>query len=147
MPYPSKADNNVPFLAGRSRYNIVNTTPTWCYHKMSGVALTGAAPRTAALTEAETDPVVTSGKAVFSNLTQGGLFTQQSKAKRPLVVEAIDNQAGATLTIMSSDNTTFRAAPTTVPFKMAAGEIFKAVGGTSGGSIGILYRIEGQEIF
>lgn len=148
MPFPSKDDYNVPSLPGRSRYSIVNTTATWCYHKMAvGIALTGEAPRTATLNEANTDPSVKAGKAEYLNLTKGGLFTIQANAKKPLVVDALDNAAGATLTIVTNNGGHSRNAPTTVPFKLSAGEVFKAVGGATGSYVGILYRIDGEEIW
>ena len=148
MPLPSKADFNVPALPGRARYSIVNTSPTWCYdHMAAGIALAGDAPRSAAKNEAAIDPVVTSGKAEYRDLTKGGLFTIQAKAKKPLVVDALDNAAGAALTIVSSGDSHSRAAPTTVPFKVGPGEVLKAVGGTAGSYIGILYRIDGEVIW
>lgn len=148
MTVPVTSDHNVPLIPGRSWYNIVNTTATWCYHHMAaGVALTGEAPRTALLDEATTDPVCSAGKAEYRQLIKGGLFTIQAKAKRTLVIDAIDNAAGATLTIITSNEGHSRTAPTSVPFKLAAGEVFKAIGGSVGSYVGILYRIDGEEIW
>jgi len=147
MPLPSQADNNVPFLANRSRYHVVTTTPTWCYHRMTaGLSLSGEAPRTTTVAEADLDPQVTAGKAEFLNLQKGGLFTLQANAKRPLVIDALDNPGSATVTIVPTTGTGSRAAPA-VPFKIGAGEMLKAVGGSTGGFIGVLYRIDGQEIW
>lgn len=144
----TKADNNVEFLPGRSRYSIVNTTATWCFHHMApGLVLAGDAPETATTDAAATDPVVVASTAEYKNLTKGGLFTIQAKAKRTLVIDAIDNAAGATLTIVGVAHGHSRAAPTSVPFKLSAGEVFKAVGGSAGGYVGILYRIDGEEIW
>lgn len=148
MPVPSKADNNVPFLANRSRYQVVTTAPTWCYHKMAaGQALTGEAPQTATVVAANLDPVVISGRATYSSLIKGGLFTLQANARKNLLVEALDNQAGAAVTIVARDGSTSRNAPSTYPFKVGASEVIKALGGTTGGYIGVLYRIDGQEIW
>jgi hypothetical protein len=113
---------------------------------LAGLSLDGGAPRTATLDESLTDPVVTAGKAEYRNLTKGGLFTIQAKSKMTLVVDALDNAAGATLTILDSDHSHERAVPS-VPFKLASGEVFKAVGGTAGSYVGFLYRIDGQEIW
>lgn len=138
----------VPPLPGRSRYNVVNTTATWCYHHMAnGVALTGDAPRTAAKTASELDPVVSAGKAEFSNLTEGGLFTLQANAKKTLVIDAIDNPGNATIAILNRDGTHQRTAPTSTPFKVMSSEVIKASGGSAGGYIGVLYKIDGEEIW
>lgn len=148
MPFPSKENNNVPFLPGRSRYSIVNTTATWCYHHMApGSTLNGAAPRTATTDPSQTDPVVKASTAEYKDLTEGGLFTIQAKAKRTLVVDAIHNAAGATLSILGVAHGHERAAPSSTPFKISSGEVLKATGGSTGGSIGILYRIDGEEIW
>lgn len=148
MPVPSKADNNVPFTGTRPRYSVVNTTATWCYHHMDpGYSLSGEAPRTLATNEANTDPQVVGGKAEFSGLNKGGLFTLQANAKRPLVVEAIDNPGSATIKLLDrSAHAHERVAPS-VPFKVSSMEVIKVTGGTAGGYIGILYRIDGQEIW
>jgi len=144
MPLKCQADGNVPFLPGRSRYDIVNLTATWCYHRMAaGSTLSGEAPRTATTTEADTDPTVTGGRAEYKTLTKGGLFTLQAQMLAPLIVLALDNTANATLTlVMSGDPTLSRAVPTSLPFKIAAGEALKATGGSSGSYVGILYEID-----
>lgn len=134
--------------AGRSYYNIVNNTPTWCYHRMAaGASLSGEAPRTAATTEAATDPTVKAGVATFSALTKGGLFTLVANYKRPLIVEAVDNVGNATVTLVDRVTPSIsRAMPSTVPFSISPNEVIKATGGASGGSIGFLYRIQGEKI-
>jgi len=149
MPVPSKADNNVPFTGTRPRYSIVNTTATWCYHHMdAGYALSGDAPRTLTVNEAHIDPVVVGGKAEYKLLTKGGLFTIQANAKRTLIVDAVDNPSGATLQLIDRhDSAHVRTAPATVPFKVSAMEVIKASGGATGSYIGILYRIDGEEIW
>ena len=143
-----KADGNVEFLPGRSRYNIVNTTATWCYHHMAtGSTLSGEAPETLETDAAHTDPTVVASTAEYKELTKGGLFTIQAKAKRPLVVDAFINQAGATLSIVGVSHNHVRDVPGTLPFKLTSGEVFKATGGSSGGYVGLLYRIDGEEIW
>lgn len=148
MPFPSKADNNVPFTGTRPRYSLVNTTATWCYHHMAaGSTLTGEAPRTAATNEQNTDPSVMGGKAEYKDLTKGGLFTMQAHAKRTLMVDAIDNPGSAVITLVDrSDHAHQRTAPA-APFKVSANEVIKATGGSAGGYVGVLYRIDGQEIW
>ena len=147
MALECKADNNVPFLPGRKRSSIVNLTTTWCYHRMAtGSALSGEAPRTATVDEASLDPKVSAGYAEFTNLTKGGLFTIQGKSRSPLIVSAIDNPAGATLTlVLLSDLNRSRAVPDTFPFKMCGGEMLKATGGATGGSVGFLYELDSME--
>lgn len=148
MPFPSKADNNVPWTGPRPRYSIVNTTATWCYHHMtSGMTLTGEAPRTALTDEATTDPSVIGGKAEYKELTKGGLFTIQAKAKRTLMVDAVDNPGSATIKLVDMDSHAHERVAPAAPFKVSAGEVIKVTGGTAGGYVGILYRIDGQEIW
>ena len=148
MPVPSQADNNVPFTGTRPRYSIVNTTATWCYHHMTtGCLLSGEAPRTATLNEANTDPSVVGGKAEYKDLIKGGLFTIQAHAKRTLIVDAVDNPGSALIQLVDrSDHAHVRTAPT-APFKVSAMEVIKVSGGVAGSYIGILYRIDGQEIW
>lgn len=146
MPVPSKADGNVPFIGPRKRYSILGLNLTWIYHRMAvGVALNGAAPKTASLEPNAVDPVVSAGRANFAALTEGGLFTLLGNYRRPVLVESVDNAAGATLTIVDKAGTLLRSAPT-APFKMAPGEYFKAAGGSTGSYIGILVRDEGTEL-
>lgn len=146
MPVPSKADGNVPFIGPRARYQILGLNLTWIYHRMTGGAsLNGAAPKTATLTPDQVDPVVSAGKAEFASLTEGGLFTLLGNYKRPVLVESVNNAAGATLTIVDKAGAQLRTAPT-APFKLAPGEYFKATGGSAGSYIGILVRDEGTEL-
>jgi hypothetical protein len=112
----------------------------------TGISLDGTAPRTATTTEANTDPTVSAGVANFSNLTKGGLFTLVANAKRPLVVEAIDNPGTATLTLVDRTTQTRSRAVPSVPFKVSPNEVFKAVGGAAGSYVGFLYRIDGEKI-
>lgn len=144
MPLQSKADNNVPFLPGRSRFNLVNLTPTWCYHEMlAGATLQGVAPKKQTISAEETDPSVSAGLARYTNLTEGGLFVLQAQAKKALLVLAIDNPAGATVKILNgADPSKFRTAPATFPFRVGPGEVIQATGGSTGGKIGVLYEID-----
>jgi len=133
---------------GRAHYNIVSNSATWCYHRMAGGAsLDGSPPRTATTTEAMTDPVVKAGVATYSALTKGGLFTLVANAKRPLIVEAVDNPGSATVKLVDRRTPSIeRTIPASVPFHMAANEVIKVTGGTPGGYVGFLYRIEGEKI-
>jgi hypothetical protein len=146
MPIQAKADNNVPFLPGRSRYHLLGNNPTWIYHRMTaGSALDGTAPRTATTNEELTDPKVYPGEGSWENLTKGGLFTLLAKYGHPYIVDAVDNQAGATLSIVTQAGASIRAVPGTTPFKVGAGEVLKATGGSTGGRIGFLVRLEGEK--
>jgi len=148
MPVPSKADNNVPFTGKRPRYSVVNTTATWCYHHMdAGYTLSGEAPRTLSTDEAHTDPSVVAGKAEFNRLNKGGLFTLQANAKRTLIVDAVDNPGSATIKLVDRSADAHERVAPSVPFKISSMEVIKVTGGTAGGYIGILYRIDGQEIW
>lgn len=134
--------------AGKSYYNIVNNTPTWCYHRMAaGASLSGEAPRTATTNEANTDPSVKAGVATFGSLTKGGLFTLVANYKKPLVVEAVSNAGNAAVTLVDRSTPSIsRAMPTTLPFYIGPNEVIKATGGAAGGAIGFLYRIQGEKI-
>lgn len=144
MPLQSKADNNVPFLPGRSRFNLVNLTPTWCYHEMvTGAALQGGSPKKETVSVEETDPSVSAGLARYTALVEGGLFSLQAQAKKALSILAIDNPAGAAVKILNgADPSKFRTAPTTFPFRVGPGEVIQASGGSTGSKIGVLYVIE-----
>lgn len=139
-----QADDNVPFTGSRPRYLLVDISPSWVYHKMAaGSSLTGAAPRTTALAEDLIEPAVSSGRADFDSLSQGGLFTHLGG--RPLQVEAVDNQAGATITLVSKDGSFSRALPSSFPFTLGAGEYLKATGGSAGGRVGVLSKLAGEK--
>lgn len=134
-------ETRIPFLEpGRSRYLILNETPTWVYHRAAaGSALGGDAPETATKTTDKLDPTVTAGVARYEGLTKGGLFTLPYHYKKPMVVEAIDNPNTATITIVNPALGTSRAAPA-VPFTVAAGEALKAVTMATGAVVGIYVR-------
>lgn len=144
MPVPSKDDNNVPQIGPRARYNIVMADPGWVYHRMlTGRTLDGLPPADCDTCAGTTDPAVSAGMAEFKSLVHGGLFTSVFHYKLPIVVEAIDNTAGATLTLVRQDGSLVRAMPAanTVPFMLSPGECIKAVGGTAGSYVGFLMRI------
>jgi hypothetical protein len=148
MPVQSNADNNVPWIGPRARYNILCNTPTWVYQKMTtGKSFNGADPRTATVAAADFDPVVTAGKAMYDNLTEGGFFRLLGNYKRPMVVEALNNEAGATIEITNSAGTKLRDTPSATPFKVAPGEYIKANGGTAAKQVGLLVRIDGEKIW
>jgi hypothetical protein len=113
----------------------------------AGASLSGEPPRSATVNEAGIDPTVKAGVATFSALTKGGLFTLVANYKKPLVVEAVDNVGNATVTLVDRVTPTIsRAMPSTVPFSISPNEVIKATGGAAGGSIGFLYRIQGEKI-
>ena len=142
MPVEAKADDNVPFLAGRARYQVLGTNPTWVYHEMAaGQTMAGEAPRSATKTEAEIDPTVGGGKARWADLTKGGLFTLLAHYKRAMVVEAVDNPGSATLAIVDSTGANPRTPPA-APFRVGPGECLKVTGGGAAGKIGFLVRLD-----
>jgi len=131
-----------------AHYSIVHNTPTWCYQKMTlGASLDGGAPRTASTNEAATMPTVKGGRADYTALTKGGLFTLVANARKALVVEAIDNPGTAVITLVDRNSpSSSRTAPATVPFVVSSSEVIKATGGAAGSYVGILYRIDGEKI-
>lgn len=142
MPIPSKADGNVPFLPGRSRYNVVtDRSDTWVYHRGT---LDGLAPFMAATpVGGVADPTLMEpGRAEWTTLTHGGLFTLVGNQGKPLICSATD-ASGATLTLVRKNGTLSRAFPTTFPCVIAPGEYIKAVGGSA---VGLLLRIEDNTI-
>jgi len=130
-----------------THYSIVHNTATWCYHKMEpSSSLNGGAPRTATTVEAATFPTVKGGRADYSALTKGGLFTLVANARKPLVVEAIDNPSTATITLIDRNTQSLsRTAPATTPFVVSANEVIKVSGGSAGSYVGVLYRIDGEK--
>lgn len=149
MPIQAKADGNVPFLGnGRARYNVLsNRQAIWVYHEMTGGAsLNGGYAKTASLTKDQIDPVITPGRAAWTALTEGGLFSFVGNYRRPLICEAIDNAGTATLTLVKSDGNLSRNMPTTFPFTIAPGEYIKATGGAAGSKVGFLLRIDEKTI-
>ncbi len=149
MPIPSKADGNVPFLgSGRKRYNVLSPRQsTWVFHEMAGgSALNGSYAKTGSLTKDEIDPVVTPGRASWTALTEGGLFSFVGNYRRSLICEAVDNAGTATLTLVNAAGTLLRNMPTSFPFTIAAGEFIKATGGSAGAKVGFLLRIDEKTI-
>lgn len=148
MPVPSKADGNVPFIGPRKRYNVLTTNTIWNIHEMAGGAtLDGTPPMTLTTDVASTDPTLKAGIAVWTNLTHGGLFTHLAHHKQPMVIEAVLNPGGATLTLVHSDDASvFRAMPNTFPIKVSAHECVKATGGAAGSKIGILVRLDADKV-
>lgn len=147
MPVASNHDN-VTFLPGRSRYNILTTEPTWVFHKMAaGQTLNGTAPERTAETADVCDPTtVSAGYAMWDTLSKGGLFTFLGNYKSSIIVEAIDNVGSATLTLVDRAGNPIRNMPSTVPFKIGAGETIKAVGGGAGGKVGFLVRYDAEKV-
>lgn len=149
MPVPSKADGNVPFLGGgRARYNVLsNRQAIWVYHEMAGGAsLSGSYAKSATQTKDEIDPVIGPGRAAWTALTEGGLFSFVGNYRRPLICEAIDNAGTATLTLVKADGNPSRNFPSTFPCTIAPGEYIKATGGAAGGKVGFLLRIDEKTI-
>jgi len=142
MPVPSQADGNVKLIPGRPKYNIVtDRNAVWVYQRMgTGKTFGGTKPMLAATPVADVaDPSsVTAGRAEWTNLETGGLFTLVGLQKKALICDAIDNAAGATLTLVTASGALSRSMPGTLPFTIAPGEYIKASGGSSGGSVGFL---------
>ena len=149
MPIPSKADGNVPLLGGgRARFNVLSSRQSmWVYHEMAGgSSLNGSYAKSAAKTKDQIDPVITPGRAAWTALTEGGLFSFVGNYRRPLICEAIDNAGTATLTLVKSDLSLSRNMPTSFPFTIAPGEYIRATGGAAGGKVGFLLRIDEKTI-
>lgn len=148
MPVPSKHDNNVPFLPGKSRYSLITTEPTWIYHSMAtGQTLNGKAPRVVANPATpQADPSCRGGRADYSGLADGGLFTSISNRKTPIIIEAIDNPGNATLTLVDAAGNAIRNFPTSFPCKISSFETMKAVGGGTAGKVGFLLRFDAEKI-
>lgn len=137
----------VPFIGPRTRYNIVtDRSPTWVYHSMAvGATLDGTYTQTAGQSDpTQLDPVVTGGFAGWSNLTHGGLFTMLADTGREILIEDISNVPGATLSTVDQSGNTVRTTldPTKLPIHLAPYETIKATGGSSGGKVAFLVRID-----
>jgi len=141
-------DNFAPFIGPRSRYSIIGVTPTTITHKMSaGQSLNGAMPRTALTAPMETDPEVSAGMAVWSELIEGGLYDLLGSRKEALIIENVINTAGAAFTLVDKTGTLLRSGPTTFPAVIAPGEILKFSGGTAGSLVSVIARVQGERIF
>jgi hypothetical protein len=110
-----QADNNVPFIGPRARYEVLGVQPSLLVHTMASGNLDGNLPRTAALTALELDPTVSAGKATWTALTAGGFFNFTKKA---VIVEALSS---GTWKIVDDSLTQLRATPST-PFRLTPGE-------------------------
>jgi len=145
VPFQASGER-VPLIGPRSRYDIISArNSTWVYHRMKpGSTLGGAAPADPTHTAAEFDPVVTAGRAEFGGLSAGGLFTLLGNAKKPLILEAIDNTAGATISTVDKTGATIRATldPAKAPYHLSPAEYIKATGGSSGSYVGVLVRLD-----
>lgn len=147
-----KADNNVPLQTNRPRYNIVGVNPTMIVQKMAASTLDGKRATTVAKPNpALLDPVVTGGKALWSNLTHGGVFFLGGDQARPLIIESMYANGGvATVTVVSKDDpaletgpTALRAWPGTFPFRLGRGECLRVTGAAE---VGFMVRLDGQKV-
>lgn len=133
--------SRIPLIGPRARYRVLSAQASWVTHEMAGgSALSGEAPETASVSAENLDPTVTAGKAVWSDLTKGGLFTLLGNHKRPLVVEAALVPGTATVKIINPQTSTERDMPGSTPFKVAPGEYLKVSGGNNGDSVSFLVR-------
>lgn len=149
-----KADGNVPFIAGRSRYQLIGLDPAWIFHKMAaGVTFDKKMARTTLLTSPELDPSIENGSASFLELSEGGVFDTVATAKKSMVIEDLLNGGGATLDIVALKDLKaaqdgagietapkFRDIPASFPFTLAPGETIRAFGGATGSIVGIYIR-------
>ena len=143
MPVQAKADNNVPWIGPRSRYNVLCASPVWNYQRMNNAGgFTAEAPEAPGVGPNLLDPTVGGGKVEWNNLIKRGLFTALYKTGRPFIVEAVDLKSGVTLSIVdpNSPATVLRAFPTTFPALIGAGELIKAVGTDATAFAGLLVR-------
>ena len=119
--------DNVTFIGPRARYLVLGVQPTLLVHTMAAGSLDGARPATAATPSPDnTDPTVSGGKALWGNLTHGGLF---NFTKKSVVVEALSS--GTWLIVEETTPNTYavtRATPTTFPFKLSPDEKLQVTG-------------------
>lgn len=149
----AKPDGNVPFIGPRGRFQLTGLEPAWIIQTMAtATVFDKKLARTVALTAPELEPVVTAGKAKFSDLSQGGIFDTIATAKRSHVVEDILNAGGATLDIVTLEDLKiaqdgagihlapkFRDVPGSFPFTLAPGETIRAAGAAAG-TVGLYIR-------
>lgn len=129
----AQADNNVPQIGPRSFYNLVGMNPTLLLHKGT---INGLLPAVAPDGPELLDPVVSGGKAVWSGLSQGGLFPFTGKS---LIVEGLVGVGPWSL--VDSTDTVIRPMPIGFPFKLLPNERLKATGGTEAG---VIVRLDAQ---
>ncbi len=145
MPFKA-AGERVPLIGPRSRYDIISArNSTWIYHRMKpGSTLNGAAPADPTHAAAEFDPAVSAGRAEFAGLSAGGLFTLLGNAKTGLIIDGVDNAAGATLSTVDKNGATVRVSldPSKLPLHVSPAEYLKATGGSAGSYVGFLVRVD-----
>ena len=152
MPIEAKRDGNVPFIGPRSRYNILNITPTWVHLKMTtGVVLDGNRPRTAELDADTLEPVISSGRAEYGSttdgLTQGGFFRILGNYGVPYIIEDALLPGTVVFKIVDKEKNLIRTISTpSFPMNLAAGEYVQITGGTAGALFGLKVRLEGTRI-
>ena len=152
------ADNNVPFQS-RPRFSIVGVQPAWILQKMApSTDFNGKRATTAAVpAPADLDPVVSKGKALWSTLTNGGVFFLGGDQARPLVIEEYyAKNCTATYTIVSATDPALESSPVAIrswpasgPVRLAKGECVRvtSTGATAqGAEVAFLCRLEGQKI-
>jgi hypothetical protein len=140
-----KADNNVPFIGPRARYNIVGVKPTWIVQKMkAGSTFNKARPATATKTADQLDPVVSAGLVKWEELTSGGLFDLLANRKEAVVVEKTVAVGSPTVDIVALDGTTkLRDVVITSSFILSPGEMLRTDGGTE---LRLQVRIYGEKV-
>jgi hypothetical protein len=152
MPIQSKADGNVPFIGPKSRYNILNTSPTWIRLQMAvGAVLDGTRPRTALTDEDSLEPVISAGRAQYGStvegLTKGGFFSLLGNYGKAYIVEDAVLPGTVVFTIVDKDQNLIRTVTTpSYPMSLAPGEFVKLTGGTAGSLFAIKVRLEGTKI-
>ena len=116
---------SIPFIGPRSLYSVLGVQPSLLVHKMASGNLDGTLPKTALLTATELDPVVTGGKALWEDLTGGGLFNFVKKA---VIVEALSS--GTWEIIEETAPNTYAVTRTTpsTPFRLSPDEKLRISG-------------------
>lgn len=157
-----KADGNVPFQANRPRYNIVGTGVTLIKQiKASGSGdFNGKRAKTLAQTNpALLDPTtVGKGQAIWTNLSDAGLFYLGGPQARPLVIEGVvSKNCTPTFKIVAMDDPNIdtgtppaevRPWPTTFPIRLGANEcvMVTTTGASGAAEVGFLVRLDGTKI-
>lgn len=134
----------LPLIGPRGRVKVLGETPTWVSQTMvNPETFTGNAPATATVAAEDLDPTITAGRAVYADLTEGGLFDILAKAGKAYVIEDISNAGNAALTIVRPGTSESRPFPADqLPVRCGPGECPKALNGVTATPVAFLVREE-----
>lgn len=132
----------------RPRFLILGVEPTRIVHSFKASKTPNGKEPTDNVVASEADkfdPIVKAGNVYYNDLEHGGLFALLGEYKKNMVVERIENEAGATGEIVDRAGAKIRDIPTDFPFKMGPYEWLSFSGGTAQKFVAVTVRLEGNK--